>query len=203
MEEINVSEYISQIIILLNSYISNIALSVIAFSFLIRVFLFPSNISQTKFMLISKGLEPEISKIRATTKDRMEAENKVQALYKRSGVSPFGGLLYAILQITIMILTISSLRNASFVPENSEFLGWKLLESDSSYIFPAISSLLFIISTSRSGMKQSRFMSLAFAGLIFFVNMRWKVLLLLFFVSSSIFTILQDIVIKKYFIKDA
>lgn len=197
------SGYIVKIILFLDSYISNIALSVICFSFLIRVVLFPSNISQTKFMLTSKSLEPEVSKIRATTKDRMEAESKVQELYKSKGINPLGGILYAISQLTLMILTISALRNATFIPENAEFLGWKLLEADSSYILPAISSLLFIISTSRSGMQQSRYMSLAFAGLIFFVNMKWKVILLLFFVSTSIFTILQDIIIKTFFMKNA
>lgn len=85
-----------------------IGISVILFTFIVRLILLPMTIKQQKFSKLSSVMNPELQQIQAKYKDKrdqvsmmnMQAETK--AVYEKYGTSPTGGCLTMLIQLPIM-----------------------------------------------------------------------------------------------------
>jgi YidC/Oxa1 family membrane protein insertase len=89
----------------------NFGLSIIVFTALIRLLLWPllqRQLHQTKLM---RKLQPELKKIKQQTKgDKQRESVMVMALYKEHGVNPFGSIGIVLLQFPILIALYAGLR---------------------------------------------------------------------------------------------
>lgn len=85
-----------------------IGISVILFTFIVRIILLPMTIKQQRFSKLSSVMNPELQQIQAKYKDKrdqasmmnMQAETK--AVYEKYGTSPTGGCLTMLIQLPIM-----------------------------------------------------------------------------------------------------
>lgn len=85
-----------------------IGISVILFTFVVRLILLPMTIKQQRFSKLSSVMNPELQQIQAKYKDKrdqvsmmnMQAETK--AVYEKYGTSPTGGCLTMLIQLPIM-----------------------------------------------------------------------------------------------------
>ena len=82
----------------------DIGLGIIAVTIIVKIVLFPLNMSALRTQHVMKGLEGEINEIKSKHKDNpQELSRKTMDLYKREKVNPFASLLTIIIQLPILI----------------------------------------------------------------------------------------------------
>lgn len=105
---------------LLERFLGNYGLAIVALTILVRYALFPLNQSAFKQMKAMQALSPEMKRIRETVKDKQQQQMELMGLYKKHGVNPLGGCLPMLLQIPIFLglyaalLGAVELRHANF-----------------------------------------------------------------------------------------
>ena len=108
----------------IHKYIPNYGFSIIIFSILIKILLYPLSIQQMRSAQKMKLLQPEMSKIREKYKDdNTKQQQEIMKMYSSYGVNPVGGCLPMLLQMPILFALWSVLRNAIELRQ-SEFILW-------------------------------------------------------------------------------
>lgn len=156
--------------------IANAGLSIIVFTFVVKMILLPLTIRQQKFSKISAIMNPEIQAVQKKYKNkkdpesvaRMQEETKI--IYSKYGTSPTGGCLQLVIQMPILFsLYYVILDIAKYVPslgllteaemlKVNNFLGinlstspWQLITGDDKVIYavliPIIAGLAQFISS--------------------------------------------------------
>ena len=88
--------------------IENVAICIIIFTFIVRLFLFPMTIKQQKYSKVNSVISPEIREIqkkyegKKDEKSRMDMQAEISAVYEKYGASPAGSCLQLIIQLPIM-----------------------------------------------------------------------------------------------------
>jgi len=94
-----------QFLDLLYRYTGNYGWSIILFTLLTRVILFPLMRKQYHSMAKMQKLQPKMKRIQERFKDDKQLlQQKLMELYKREGVNPMGGCLPMFIQLPILIL---------------------------------------------------------------------------------------------------
>lgn len=89
----------------------NFGLSIIIFTIVIRLLMWPLIKKQLHQAKAMRKLQPEIKRIKAATKGNRQQESlMMMELYKEKGISPFGSLGTLIIQLIILIGLYSGLR---------------------------------------------------------------------------------------------
>lgn len=89
--------------------INNIAITIILFTVVIYMLMYPMTYKQQKFAKITSKIQPEISAIQAKykgkndTESRMKMNEETQYIYDKYGVSPMGNCLPLLIQFPILI----------------------------------------------------------------------------------------------------
>ena len=82
----------------------NFAISLIVFTILIRIALYPIIKKQLSAIKKQRILQPEINKLKKTHKTNKQKQHlEIMALYKRNNFNPFAMLLYLAIQLPILI----------------------------------------------------------------------------------------------------
>src|ERR1700755_2573397 len=82
----------------------NFGVSIILFTIIIRLLMWPLVKKQLRQVKIQRQLQPEIKRIKAATKgDRRQESMLLMELYKERGVNPFAPIGLLLLQIPILI----------------------------------------------------------------------------------------------------
>ena len=88
--------------------IENIALTIILFTFVVKMLMLPLTIKQQKFTKLSSKMSPELTKIQQKYKGKKDEESlrrqqaETQAVYSKYGASPMGGCLPLLISLPIM-----------------------------------------------------------------------------------------------------
>lgn len=82
----------------------NVAVSVILFTCIIKLIIFPLSQQSVKTQFEMKQIEPEINSIKEKYKDnkQLQAEKTMQ-LYKERGINPFAGIFTMLIQFPVLI----------------------------------------------------------------------------------------------------
>lgn len=98
--------------------IGNYGLTIIIFTILVRILLFPLSISQRKGMEMQRKLNPKIQELKNKYgKDPQTLNAKTMELYKEHKYNPFSGCLPLLVQIPIIWVLFSLFRNADqYIP---------------------------------------------------------------------------------------
>ena len=118
----------------------NWGLSIILLTFLIRVLLFPLNLSAYRSMKIMKKIQPEIQALRKKYKKDMKTMNEqMLALMKKNKANPFGGCVPMLLQLPVFFALYRVL-GESFELYQAPFFGWiqDLSLKDPFYVLPIL-----------------------------------------------------------------
>ena len=104
--------------------VGNFGIAIIAFTFLMRLILFPLAHFSFKSMAKMKKLQPEMQRLKEEyPNDRQKMQQELMALYKKEGANPIAGCLPIFLQIPIFF----SLYKVLFVTiemYHAPFYGW-------------------------------------------------------------------------------
>ena len=105
-------------------HVGNFGIAIIAFTFLMRIILFPLAHTSFKSMAKMKKLQPEMQRLKETyPDDRKKMQQELMALYKKEGANPVAGCLPIVFQIPIFF----SLYKVLFVTiemYHAPFYGW-------------------------------------------------------------------------------
>ena len=83
---------------------SNIVLSIVVFTVLVRLITYPLTMQQQRSTKAMQQLQPELKKIQEKYKgDREKLSAEQMALYRQYGINPMGGCLPLVIQLPIML----------------------------------------------------------------------------------------------------
>ncbi|GAF13095.1 inner membrane protein translocase component YidC, short form OxaI-like [Bacillus sp. JCM 19046] len=140
---------LSQLIIMIATWISSYGFAIIVVTILFRLLLLPLMVKQTKGMKAMQQLQPEMQKLRETysAKDqntRMKLNEEMQKMFAQHKVNPFAGCLPIIIQMPVFL----AIYHAIMRTENfqGETFGWFLLsDPDPYFILPILAFVLTFI----------------------------------------------------------
>lgn len=193
------------------------AWSIIVLTFIVRLALVPLTVKQQQSMRRMTALQPELKKLQAKYKhDRQMLNEKMMEFYRENNTNPFGSCLPILVQIPIFIGLFYLLRSPErfiepgddlsflfgFIPDITTHL--KDLPTTTLailmviYVSSQVGSMLLMPSTADPRMKY------LFAGMpilfaVFIVNQAFPVGLMLYWITTNLWTVGQAAVIRHIF----
>lgn len=213
----------------LSRYIASYGLIILLLTVLVKLVISPLTIKSYTSSAKMRIIKPEIDKINAKypkPEDAMKKQQEMMDLYRRSGISMFGGCLPMLIQFPILIAMFR------FFPASFELRQQRFLWADdlSSYdsildfgfniplfgdhlslfaLLMAVSMFLYSkmtqsqMDTSAPGMGGMKFMMVWLMPIMMlFICNNFSSGLSYYYMLSNIFTILQTWVIRKYFVSE-
>ena len=197
----------------LNGFVHNYGVTIILFTLIIKLVLYPLTAKQTKSMKAMQDLQPEMDKIKKKHKDDKEKQQQAMMdLYKEHNVNPAAGCLPMILQLAILIPLYRAILSLSDVLNDATFL-WIGTLTDGSLAEPdvaivLVNALAMIAQTyvtqkmqSGSGGKTNMIMWIMPAFIIF-IGFQLPSGILLYWFTSTVFTAIQQYVISNETVKE-
>ena len=202
-------------------------MAVILLTMATRLILIPLAIKTHRATIMQKKLAPEMERIKADIADQTEQSKAIMKLYSDNGTNPFGGCLPVLVQFPILIgvyqIFIKTTEQLSgllypsltlVLPISYMFLGTNLAEK--SIVFAIMAGGLQYLQIAHSPAFQNQpkpkvgtkpdmtasmtsSMKYSLPIVITIVSMSLPSAMALYFMVSSILSILQDLVFKKYF----
>ncbi|MCK9221850.1 MAG: YidC/Oxa1 family membrane protein insertase [Limnochordia bacterium] len=183
----------------------NWGLAIVFLTVLFRIVLYPLYLSQMRSLAASKRLQPHLEELQKKYKDNPEELNRrMMQLYQENKVNPFGGCLPALLQLPIIWILFSVLRNFEF---EGGFL-WipNLKNPDPFYILPILAAVftygqskMMNTGTETSGSANSMNQVLTWFSpiLIGSVSIRFPSGVVIYWTVNSILAMIQQHFVQK------
>jgi YidC/Oxa1 family membrane protein insertase len=201
---------------------NDFGIAIILITLIIRLLLYPLFHKSSHQNMMMQRLQPKIKEIQEIHKDNKEKQSKaLMELYKENGVNPFSGFLFLLIQIPILIalyqiiqsnLSVSELTHLySFIQApnhiNDMFLGFINL-SDKNITFVLLAAIaqyfqsklaIYKIKGVEPSQTQKMANQMAFIGplLTIFIFYNFPGAIALYWLSSSVFSIFQQLIINK------
>jgi YidC/Oxa1 family membrane protein insertase len=191
-------------------------IAVILLTVAVRLVLFPLSRKAVHTQIQMQKINPELAAIKEKYKDSQEQAKKTLELYKEKGVNPFSGVLVLIIQLPIIfalyrIFLYAGFPNVnvallySFVHApmhiNVEFLGLIDITQKSILLalLAAVSSFFQLKLAFGDNLAQSMQtqMKYFFPILVFFISYKISGVVALYWLTSNLFTIGQEIVVRR------
>lgn len=193
------------------------AWSIVVLTFIVRLALVPLTVKQQQSMRRMTALQPELKKLQAKYKhDRQVLNEKMMEFYRENNTNPFGSCLPILVQIPIFIGLFYLLRSPErfIVPGDDLSFLFGFIEDITThlkdlptsilailmviYVSSQVASMLLMPSTADPRMKY------LFAGMpilfaVFIVNQAFPVGLMLYWITTNLWTVGQAAVIRHIF----
>ncbi|WP_041062261.1 membrane protein insertase YidC [Candidatus Tachikawaea gelatinosa] len=198
-----ISQPLFKLLRLINSFVGNWGLSIIIITFIVRGLLYPLTKTQYVSMAKMRMLQPKMQKIRDRfCDDKQKMSQEIMHLYKTEKVNPLGGCLPLIIQMPIFLALYYMLMD-SIELRHAHFIFWihDLSEKDPYYVLPILMGItMFVIQkispNNSSDPMQKKIMN--FIPVVFIIFFLWfPAGLVLYYIISNFFTILQQQIIYK------
>ena len=96
--------------------VGNYGFAIILLTIIIRLAMWPLNVSQQRSMKMMQNLQPKIKAIQDRYKnDPQKMQQKLMEFYKEHKFNPMGGCLPLLIQLPIFILLYSALMSPQFI----------------------------------------------------------------------------------------
>lgn len=200
----------------------NYGVAIILLTLLVKVLLYPLTKKSSESSFKMQALAPKIKELQVKYKDNPQKMNlEMGALYKKAGTSPLSGCLPMLIQMPLLFAMYNlfnnhfDLRGAMFIrgwipdlslPESImnfdspvPILGWEALR-----LLPFIyvgSQLLYGFATrtpEQQGNPSMKMMMYVMPVVFFFVLYNVPSGLLIFWIMSNLFTLIQQVILNKY-----
>ena len=110
----------------LAQFVGSYGIAIIILTIIVRMFLWPLNVSQQRSMRQMQTLQPKLKAIQERYKsDPQKLQMKLMEIYKEHNVNPMGGCLPLLVQMPVFILLYSALMSPQFIQ----------MAGDSSFLF--------------------------------------------------------------------
>lgn len=207
------------LIIFLGKFVKNYGLSVIIISLIIRLIAYPITKKTAMQSELMQKAQPELNKIQKKYANKQDEESMMKqnqemlAVYKKYNINPIGGCLFSFLQLPIFIAFFEALQRTPVIFED-KFLGLQLgttpavgITSSTFYIY-AILVLLIGLTTHFSFKMNSasntmnddptmKMMPTMMTIMIIVTSIFMPTGLGIYWVTSNLFTIVQNILVKR------
>lgn len=197
----------SQALVFLYGLVNNYGLAIIIFTLIIKFLLYPMTVKQTKSMKAMQDLQPELKKIQAKYKDNKEKQQEeMMKLYQENNVNPASGCLPMILQLLIIIPLYRSILGLKEVMAESTFL-WIGNITSGSLATPDITLVIinglamvgqtYLTQKFTGNSGQNNMIMWLMPLMIIFIGFQLPSGVLLYWLTSTIFTAVQQYVIYR------
>jgi YidC/Oxa1 family membrane protein insertase len=210
---------LAYLIIKIGGLIKNYGLAVIISSLLIRAAVMPITKKSAVQSESMKKAQPELQKIESKYKNKTDQESMMKKsqetlmIYKKYDINPIFGCLFAIIQLPLFFAFLEAINRVPAIFENN-FLGLHLgttpnvgLLQHGNILYGIVmiaivlttyySFKLSATSVSKEQEQQMKFMSIFMLVFISFASLSLPTAVALYWISSSLFTILQNFMVKK------
>jgi YidC/Oxa1 family membrane protein insertase len=205
------------VLLKLGMIVKNYGISVILISILIRLIAFPLTKKAALQSEVMKKAQPELNKIQkkyANKKDQdsmMKQNQEIMAIYKKYGINPMAGCLFAFIQLPIFVAFFEAVQRTPVIFED-KFLGLQLGTTPAvgittttlySYIILmiiiAVTTFLSFKMNSMGNMDDPsmKMMPIMMSGMIIITAVFMPTGLGIYWVTSNIFTIVQNTLLKR------
>lgn len=178
----------------------------------IKAILAPLTAKQVKSMKGLQKLQPKMKEIQNKYKnDPQRAQQEIAKMYKELGVNPLSGCLPLLVQMPFLIAIFYALQGYPYDPAYESFL-WlpSLGEADHLYILPVLSALsTFVMSkqtaqdATGAGAGQQKIMQIFMPLFIGYISLNFPSGLVIYWVVSNIFQMIQQFFIYRNDNKEA
>ena len=178
----------------------------------IKAILAPLTAKQVKSMKGMQKLQPKMKEIQNKYKnDPQRAQQEIAKMYKELGVNPLSGCLPLLVQMPFLIAIFYALQGYPYDPVYESFL-WlpSLGEADHLYILPVLSALsTFVMSkqtaqdATGAGAGQQKIMQIFMPLFIGYISLNFPSGLVIYWVVSNIFQMIQQFFIYRNDNKEA
>jgi YidC/Oxa1 family membrane protein insertase len=214
--------FLKWLLLLMYKLVHNYGVAIIFLTLLVKIILFPLTKKSSEATIKMQAIAPKIKEVQAKYKDnpaKMNAE--LGALYKKEGHNPLSGCLPLLIQMPLFFAMYNlfnnhfDLRGAMFIPgwipdlslpesildfdAPLPLLGWECLR-----LLPFIyvgSQLLYGVATKtpeQQGNVSMKMMMYVMPIAFFFILYNVPSGLLVFWIMSNVFTLVQQIILNKY-----
>lgn len=182
--------------VLFNEY----GLAILVITIIVRLAILPLTLKQYKSSKQMQAIQPELMKIREKyATDPKKQQEETMKLFQQNGVNPMAGCFPLLIQMPVLIALYNSILGNPNIREHT-FLWLQLGEKDPYYILPILAA---ITTFAQQKMMQSqmpanmRAMMMIFPILILVMSLQFPSALVLYWVYSNVFTIVQSYFIYK------
>ena len=142
-----ITKLLADIFKVIYNYTGSFGWSIVIFTVLVKLILYPFTAKQNKFIEQMKEIQPQMQAIQEKYKDRPEEMNrKIFELYQKHKINPLTGCLPMILQIPILFAIFALLKtpekylDISFGIKEAFFYGINLMAPEK-FIFPILAGV--------------------------------------------------------------
>lgn len=184
-------------------FFNNYGISIILTTILIRLLILPLMITQIKSTKGMQKLQPEITKLREQYKnDKNKMNEEYMKLLQKNNVNPLGGCLPIIVQMVVLIALYHAIMRNSLIAD-STFL--TILLSEPSKILPILAAVGTYYQTKTTKMvaatpqaaTQQKLLLYFMPLMILFIGFSLPSALALYWVVSSTFGIVQNLIVYR------
>jgi len=205
------------ILLVLGKYIGNYGVSVIIISLVIRLIAFPLTKKTAMQSELIKKAQPELNRIQKKYANKQDQESMIRqnqemlAIYQKYKINPMSGCLFSFIQLPIFIAFFEALQRTPVIFED-RFLGLQLgttpvvgITSQTFYsyiilmIIIALTTFLSFKLNSTANMEDPtmKMMPIMMTVMIFITGIFMPTGLGIYWVTSNLFTIVQNILVKR------
>ena len=176
----------------------NHGIAIILLTIAIRLVLYPLFASQTRSMAVMKELQPEMMALQEKYKNNpQEYQRRAMELYKKYNMNPFGGCLPMLVQLPVLWALFRVLRSFPFGDEPFLWVSGGLGQPDPYYILPVLSAVTTYAQMMHSNPDPSqKTMMMVMPAMIGWVSIKFPAGLVLYWVTSNLFSMLQQYIIS-------
>ena len=205
------------VLLKIGSVVNNYGVSVIIVSLIIRLIAFPLTKKSMMQSEVMKKAQPELNRIQKKYADKKDQESMMKqnqetmAVYKKYGINPMAGCLFAFIQLPIFIAFFEAVQRTPVIFED-KFLGLQLgttpavgITTSTFYsyiilmIIIAVTTFLSFKMNSMTNMDDPtmKMMPYMMSGMIIITAAFMPTGLGIYWVTSNLFTIFQNMILKR------
>lgn len=206
------------VIIQIGNIFKNYGIAVIITTLLIRLILCPVTIKTAKQSENMKKAQPELQKLEKKYQNKQDQQSltmksqEMMAIYKKYNISPLSGCLFAFLQIPLFFAFYEALYRLPAIFED-KLLGFELSTtpwigiSNGKYLYLILPVLVLLVTyfsfkqnqNTGAGVqeKQMKMMLNVMTFVIFFTSFSMSTAIVLYWITNSGFTIIQNLIVKR------
>jgi YidC/Oxa1 family membrane protein insertase len=199
-----VARFLTGVLEKIHSFIGNWGIAIIVMTIALKLVLFPLTWKSIKSSIEMRKLRPEIDLINKRFEGDMQAKNlAMMELWKKHGVSPFGGCLPQLVQMPVWFAMYTTLQTAVQM-YHTHFLWFPDLSApDKYYVMPVLLGLTNIVQMrivpQQPGMDpmQQKMMNWMMPGIFFVMMLFLPAALGVYMMTNGLLNITQQLIIEK------
>lgn len=185
----------------LADWLGNYGWAVIILAILIKLLLYPLNMSSMKSQAQMQKIQPKVTEINKLYKDNPQKKSEeIMKLYKEEKINPASGCLPILPQLAVLWLLYGALQGYTPLYQSSFFWLKSLGSPDPFYIFPILAGVSTFLQSASSGQSQDpqmKTMTYMMPLFFFFIMMRFPAALSLFWTIFGILSWIQQYYFNK------